>query len=120
MLDEFLKTEIHGEVDEGSRITGRVKIGKGTKIINSKIRGPCAIGENCVIENSFIGPYTSVGNGTRISNSALEYCVILDNVVVENIDRLEESLIGRNAKVSKNQGHRAIRLNIGDYTEVEL
>jgi glucose-1-phosphate thymidylyltransferase len=120
VLDEVLKTEIHGEFDESSRITGRVKIGEGTKVINSKIRGPCVIGENCVIENSFIGPYTSVGNETRISNSAIEYCVILDNVVVENIDRLEESLIGRNARVRKNQGHRAIRLNIGDYTEVEL
>ncbi len=120
VLDEFLETKILGEVDESSRITGRVKIGKGTKVINSKIRGPCAIGEKCVIENSFIGPYTSVGNNSRISNSAVEYCVFLDNVVVENIDRLEESLIGRNARVSKNQGHRAIKLNIGDYTEVEL
>jgi len=120
VLDEFLKTEIHGDIEESSRITGRVKIGEGTKVINSKIRGPCAIGENCIIENSFIGPYTSIGNKTRISNSAIEYCVILNNVVVENIDRLEESLIGRNAKVSKNQGHRAIRLNVGDYTEVEL
>jgi len=120
VLDEFLKTEIHGDIDKNSRVTGRVKIGKETKIINSKIRGPCAIGENCVIENSFVGPYTSIGNNSRISNSAIEYCVILNNVVVENIDRLEESLIGRNARVSKNQGHRAIRLNIGDHSTVEI
>jgi len=120
VLDEFLKREIHGEIDGDSRVTGRVCVGAGTKIINSKIRGPCAIGEDCIIENSFIGPYTSVGNGTRISNSAIEYCVILNNVVVENIDRLEESLIGRYAKVTRNQRHRIIRLNVGDYTEVEL
>ncbi len=120
VLDEFIKTEIEGEFDGKSKITGRVKIGEGTEIINSIIRGPCAIGENCIIENSFIGPYTSVGNDTRISDSAIEYCVILDNVAVENIDRLEESLIGRNARLTRNQGHRAIKLHVGDYTEVEL
>lgn len=119
VLDEFIKREIKGEVID-SKIEGRVKIDKGAKIVNCKIRGPCVIGESCVVENSFIGPYTSIGNNSKISNSAIEYCVILENAVIENIDRLEESLIGKNAKVSKNHGHRAIKLHIGDFSEVNI
>jgi len=32
----------------------------------------------------------------------------------------EESLIGRNAEVTKNRGRRFIRLNLGDYSEVSI
>jgi hypothetical protein len=39
--------------------------------------------------------------------------------LIKGIDRLEESLIGRSAKVVKN-ARNIIRLNIGDYSEVEL
>ena len=69
--------------------------------MNSTVRGPCVIGKNASIENSFIGPYTSVGNGSEIINSNIEYCVIQENVVVKDVERLEESLIGKNAKVDK-------------------
>ena len=119
VLDEFAKREIKGEVRE-SRVEGRVTIEEKAKIINSTVRGPCVIGRNCHIENSFIGPYTSVGNGTKIIESSVEYCVILENAIIKGIERLEESLIGRNAKILKNQKHRTLKLNIGDYSEVEI
>ncbi len=41
------------------------KLEPGAKIINSTMRGPCVIGKNVLIENSFIGPYTSVGRLLR-------------------------------------------------------
>ena len=61
VLDEFARREIKGEIME-SRVEGRVTIEENAKIINSTVRGPCIIGRNCHIENSFIGPYTSVGD----------------------------------------------------------
>jgi glucose-1-phosphate thymidylyltransferase len=57
VLDEYIKYDICGSVDNKSKITGRVKIEKGSVIVNSIIRGPVAIGENSHIENSFIGPH---------------------------------------------------------------
>ena len=92
----------------------------GAKIVNSTVRGPCVIGKNASIENSFIGPYTSVGNCSEIINSNIEYCVIQENVVVRDVERLEESLIGKNAKVTRNQRNRTIKLHVGDYSEVEV
>ncbi len=90
------------------------------KLVNSTIRGPCVIGKNVLIENSFIGPYTSIGDDSKIFNSNLEYCVVQDSVTVKDIERLEDSLIGKNAKVTRNQRNRTIKLHVGDYSEVEV
>jgi len=119
ILDEYIDRDIKGNVTN-STIEGRVKVEAEAKIVDSKIRGPCIIGRNTLIENSFIGPCTSVGDNSKILNSNLEYCVILENVTIKDVERLEESLIGRNAKVTKNQRSHAFTLHIGDYSEVEV
>jgi len=119
VLDEYIKQEIKGEITD-SKIEGRVTVRENAKIINSTIRGPSIIGEDCTIQNSFIGPYTSVGNQTRIIDSSIEYCVVLGNALIKGVERLEESLIGRNAVVIKNHDHRILKLNVGDYSEVEI
>ena len=119
VLDSYVKREINVETTNCT-IEGRVTINENTKITNSTIRGPCIIGKNCVIENSFIGPYTSIGDEAQIIDSSVEYCVILENALIKGIDRLEESLIGRKAIVSKNHKKRVLKLNIGDYSEVEI
>jgi len=119
ILDLYIKRNINGESID-SRIEGRVTINENAKIINSTIRGPCIIGKNCVIKNSFIGPYTSVGDGAQIIDSSVEYCVILGNALITGVDRLEESLIGKNAKVTRNHRSGCLKLNVGDYSEVEI
>ena len=119
ILDEYIERDIKGTVTN-SFIDGRVKVEPEAKIVNSTIRGPCVIGKNVLIENSFIGPYTSIGNGSEIINSNIEYCVIQENVIVKDIERLEDSLIGKNAKVTRNQRNRTIKLHVGDFSEVEV
>jgi len=119
VLDESVREGIEGEI-VNSKIEGRIEIGRGTKVLNSVIRGPSIVGENCMIENSYIGPYTSVGRNSRIVNSSVEYSVILEGAQIIDVERLEESLIGRNAKVTKNKGRKFIRMNLGDYSEVFL
>jgi glucose-1-phosphate thymidylyltransferase len=119
ILDEYIKRDIKGNITD-SNVEGRVRIDEEAKIVNSTIRGPCVIGKNASIENSFIGPYTSVGDNSQILNSNLEYCVILENVIIKDVERLEESLIGKNAKVTKNHKSRTIKLHIGDYSEAEV
>ncbi len=119
ILDEYTKRKISGVVQE-SKIEGRVTIKKTAKLVNSTVRGPAIIGDGCIIKNSFIGPYTSVGNGTKIIDSTIEYSIILENAQITSVDRLEESLIGKNAKVTRNHRNGCLKLNIGDYSEVEI
>jgi glucose-1-phosphate thymidylyltransferase len=121
VLDDWSKREIQGEVDSLSQITGRVQIEAGAKVVNSNVRGPVVIGENVVIEDSFVGPYSSIGNGTRIHQSVVEHCVVLENCHIVGIDRLEDSVLGKNVRVSTNRGsHKALRLLIGDDSIVDL
>ena len=119
VLDEYTKQDVKGIVQD-SKIEGRVTVQENAKLVNSTVRGPCVIGGGCVIENSFIGPYTSIGNGTKIVDSAIEYSVILNDAQITGVDRLEESLIGKNTKVTRNHRNGCLKLHVGDYSEVEI
>jgi glucose-1-phosphate thymidylyltransferase len=119
VLDDWIKRELLGEIDEESKVSGRVRLGRDSKVIRSTIRGPVVIGDDVQIENSFIGPFTSIGNGCRILSSVMEHCVLLENARIEHVDRLEDSLVGKGSSVIKNRGHhQAYRLMIGDDSEV--
>jgi glucose-1-phosphate thymidylyltransferase len=119
ILDAYVQRDVKGTITN-SNVDGRVRVEADATIINSTVRGPTVIGRGVLIENSQIGPYTSVGDGTKILSSTVDYCVIQENVVIKDIERLEESLIGKNAKVTRNQRNRTIRLHMGDYSEVEV
>jgi glucose-1-phosphate thymidylyltransferase len=119
ILDEYLQSDIKGTLT-CSNVEGRVKIEPSAKITNSTIRGPCVVGKNVVIENSFISPYTSIGDNSNIINSNVEYSVIQENVLVRDIERLTDSLIGKNVKMTKNQKNHSLKVHMGDYSEVEM
>jgi glucose-1-phosphate thymidylyltransferase len=121
VLDEYIKLDVRGKVDKESKISGRVTIEEGAVIVNSTLRGPIRVGAGARIENSFIGPYTSVGDCVTVFSSSIEHSVILENSRIEGIERLEDSLIGRDAKIRHdNSRHRALRLMISDDSEVEV
>lgn len=120
VLDERAKTNIQGEM-VNSKKEGRVQVGKGTRIENSTVRGPVAIAENCVIENSFIGPHTSVGVSSQITGSSIEYSVILEGATIKGVERLDESLVGRHARITQDASNRrSLKLHLGDYSEVVI
>jgi len=121
VLDELIARGLQGEIDEESKVAGRVSLAKGARVKKSTIRGPAVIGEGTIIENSFVGPYSSIGGGCVIKNSVLEHSVILDGAKVIDIERLEDSVIGKNAFIGKGQQNsRALRLMVGDDAEVLL
>lgn len=122
LMLEDLETDIKGEVDESSQIMGRVNIGVGTRIINSCIRGPAIIGEDCIIENAFIGPFTSVNNRVTICSSEVEHSIILEDCKILNIgSRLEDSLIGKNVTIEKDaKKPKAYRMMLGDNSAVSV
>lgn len=121
VLDDYVKRQIEGFVDEKSEVSGRVQVDATARIINSIIRGPVIIGPGAEVVDSFIGPYTSIGEGSRITNSVIEHSVILSQSIVEGVPRLEDSILGREAKVIKNQTrHKALRLMVGDQSLVEV
>jgi glucose-1-phosphate thymidylyltransferase len=106
-----------------SEVQGNVIIGKNTKILeNTLIRGPVIIGDNCVIGNSYIGPYTSIGNNVEIYYAEIENSIIFDYVDISAEVRIIDSLLGRNVQItpvhkSLPHGHKMI---LGENSIIEL
>lgn len=119
VLDEYAKLRISGEVDSHSCVVGRVELGRGSRVENSVIRGPVVIGESVVIKNSFVGPFTALGKKSLLENVSIEHSVVLSGCILKDVERIEDSLIGSNARVSRVRGRpRAIRIFLGDDSEV--
>ncbi len=117
-----LTPAIRGEVDGQSVVSGKVIIERGARIVNSVVRGPVIIGEHCVIEDSYIGPFTAIGNKTTIRRSEVEYSIILRDCKVLNVGiRLEGSILGNDVEVVEGTGKpRVHRFMIGDQSRVEV
>lgn len=121
LLLEELLPQVEGEV-EGSALTGRVVVAPGARVVGSTVIGPAFIGEGAVVEGAYIGPFTSLGPGARVVRSEVEYSILEDYAVLEDVAlRLQESILGVGAKVQSRHGlPRAHRLILGDLSQVEL
>lgn len=120
VLDEIEPHVAPDAVIEGSSVDRRVTVEAGAKIINSTIHGPTIIGENALIENSYIGPYTSIYHHVTVSNCEIERSIVLEHSSICNLDtRLHGSLIGRNVTVQhKTERPKTLTMNLGDYSNV--
>ena len=108
------------EMRRQSQIIGRVRLAKKPSG-RQYYSGPVVIGEGAEIIHSFIGPYTTIGPYSRVIHSAIEHSVLMNHCQVENIVRLEDSLIGREARVVQGENHsKALRLMVGDNAVVEV
>jgi glucose-1-phosphate thymidylyltransferase len=109
------------QIDEKSTVDTRVTLQKGAKIINSVVRGPTIIGENAIIENSYIGPFTSIYHDVQVKNSEIERSILLEKSRVEDLDVImRDSLIGREAVVKSNREKkpRGLVMNMADYSRI--
>ncbi|MGL4501623.1 MAG: glucose-1-phosphate thymidylyltransferase [Planktothrix sp.] len=122
ILDSCITYDVAVEIDEKSQILGRVKIGQGTKLVNCSVRGPVIIGENCYLENCFVGPYSSIDNKVTLIDAEIEHSVILSEAKIIGINqRIVDTVIGRRASLSTApQRPKALRFMIGDDSQVEL
>jgi glucose-1-phosphate thymidylyltransferase len=121
LLLEKMEPSNEGDVDESSVIDGRVRIAAGAVVRNSTIRGPVAIGERTKIIDSFIGPYSAIGADCEVMQSEVEHSVIMESSRIIDIPRLEDSLIGSHAEVTRTvQRPRALRLMVGDHCQIDV
>jgi len=119
VLDEYVRRDVRGKVEE-STVEGRVIVSEGASVKGSRVRGPCVIGRGASIEGSFIGPYTSIGDSAQVVNSAIENSILMAGASVKDVERMEDSLLGKSARVSKNGRSRSVKANVGDFSEVEV
>jgi glucose-1-phosphate thymidylyltransferase len=121
LLLEKIEPRVDGDVDDTSVLDGRVVVEVGARVTNSTLRGPLVIGAGAIVADSFIGPFSAIGNGCEIRNSEVEHSVIMEASKVIDIQRLEDSLIGKDVVVSRSQQRpRALRLMVGDHCQIDV
>ena len=120
VLDELTPYVAADAVIEDSAVDRRVTVEAGAKIINSVIHGPTIIGENTVIENSYVGPYTSIYHHDSLRNCEIERSIVLEHSSISDLEtRLHGSLIGRHVSIQhKTERPRTLTMNLGDYSNV--
>lgn len=116
-----LQARVDGEVRD-SRLVGKVVVERGARVRGSTILGPALIAADSLVENAFVGPFTSIGPEARVRASEIEYSIVADRASIESVaTRLQECIIGVNASVSSRPGlPKAHRLVIGDESRVEI
>ena len=117
-----IKSQNNGNIDDMSKMSGEVIIGKNSSIINSIIKGPVIIDNDCTIKDSYIGPYSSIGKNCKITNAKVEYSILMEGCVLDSLNQImKSSLLGKNVNVvgSNNQNNNSTFL-LGDQSYVEL
>ncbi|HEV2105022.1 MAG TPA: glucose-1-phosphate thymidylyltransferase [Candidatus Eisenbacteria bacterium] len=117
-----LTTCVEGRVDEATVVEGAVRIGAGTVVERSRLRGPLVIGANARIADAYVGPFSAIADGVTLEKCEIEHSIVLDHSAIRGISgRIESSLIGRDVVVSASDVRpSAHRLMLGDSSRVEL
>lgn len=119
---EHLEAKQEGKVDTSSEVFGILVLGRGSRVLKSKVRGPVILGNNCIIQNSYIGPFTAIGDRTEVRSSEIEFSIALERCKIRNVKtRLKGSILGYDVEINETDSKPGVhRFIIGDQSQVEL
>lgn len=110
------------QIQGNSEVSHRVLIGRGTRIIDSVVRGPVIIGDGVCLRNSYVGPYTAIGDNVVVEGSEIEASIVMKDCVIRNMPgRIDSSLLADNSQVtSAEHVPAAHRLILAENSYVQL
>jgi glucose-1-phosphate thymidylyltransferase len=120
VLDQ-IEPRIDGDLDETSRVEGRVVIEAGARLERSVVRGPAIIGAGATLVDTYVGPYTSIGDRCELRDAEIEHSVLLEDSRIVGVHRIHDSLLGREVEVVRSgERPKATRLMLGDHSRADL
>ena len=121
LILDVLAPRIEGELVDSS-LEGRIVIEEGARVVRSSIRGPAVIGAGALVEDAYIGPYSSISARVIVRRAEVEHSILLEDSRVEDLDaRVESSLIGRGVTIARTaEKPRAYRFMVGDSSSIGL
>jgi glucose-1-phosphate thymidylyltransferase len=119
---EHLQRDVRGEIDEASTISGAVVVAPSARISASVVKGPAVIGERCVLDEAYVGSFTSIDHDCVLRRVEIAHSMVLDSSRLEDAPgRIEDSLIGRNVTLTNSRARpRAYALALGDFSVVRV
>jgi glucose-1-phosphate thymidylyltransferase len=115
------RRSIEGTVEE-SQLVGDVIVMPGAVVRRSTVFGPALIGADALVEDAYVGPFTSLGEGVQLVNAEVEYAVVGAQSSIRHVDaRIQGSLIGEGVVIegatTRPSTHRMI---VGDMSRIDL
>jgi len=91
------------------------------QLLLKQVRGPAIIGAGTVLEDAYVGPFTSIGDGCHLARTEIEYSVVMAGCTVTDIPRIEGSLLGREVTIRPtDRKPAATKFLLGDHSQVEI
>jgi glucose-1-phosphate thymidylyltransferase len=122
LILDNLATRVEGELVD-STVEGRVVIEEGARLERCTVRGPAIIGAGTRLIDAYVGPYSAIAEDCLVEQAEIEHSILLAGSEVRNLaGRMESSLLGRNVKISRDEGRqpRAYRFMVGDNSEIGI
>lgn len=118
---EGIAPDVRGKVDSTSEIIGRVVVAEDAEVSGCRIVGPVVIGRGSRLSGTYVGPFTSVGADCRVTDSSLDFSILLDGSTVDGVRGLHGSLLGRETTMGRPRGaHTASRVVVGDHSRLQI
>lgn len=114
------RSDVRGEVDRASRLTGQVVVRPGARIIRSRLDGPLVVGTGAVIRDSVLGPHTSIGEDCSIAGSEIEHSIVFDYAVIDRVVGIRDSIIGRHSTIRVGKDITRHRVIVGDHADIKV
>jgi len=101
---------------------GPVAVHPDAELDHTLIRGPAIVGAGSRLSHAYVGPYTSIGAQVTLDGAQIEHSIVLDGAELGQVgSRLENSVIGRGARVVRSFGlPTGMSLSVGEGAEVTL
>jgi glucose-1-phosphate thymidylyltransferase len=122
LILDNLVTRVDGELID-STVEGRVVIEAGAVLERSAVRGPAIIGAGARLIDAYVGPYSAIAEDCVVEQAEVEHSILLAGSTVRHLPgRMESSLLGRNVRISRDDGRqpRAYRFMVGDNSEIGI
>jgi glucose-1-phosphate thymidylyltransferase len=115
------RRSVLGETD-GSDLVGDVVVEAGAVVRRSTVFGPALICSGCVVEDAYVGPFTTLGEGVVLERAEIEYAVVGAGTSIRDVGaRIQGSLIGEDVTIAgvstRPSTHRMV---VGDHSRIEL
>lgn len=111
-----LDTKVEGEVIN-STVSGAVRVGRGSSIVDSTLVGPIVIAEDVHVLRSTVGPEVSIGDGSHVADAAIESSIVMDGSTVLGW-KIRSSILGHNTKLHGAGPPGFVQMTLGEQSEV--
>jgi NDP-sugar pyrophosphorylase family protein len=120
-LDQIKRGRIGADLSS-AEVQGRVQIHPTAVLNGAKIRGPVYIGPEAVVQETYVGPYTSISGRVELEGVEIENSIVLPGAAIRFPGRrLEASLVGEDAQIGRDFSlPSALRLRVGRGADIQL